>query len=78
MQNCLLFLQGLCRNIQLEPAEIQNAKNSTAFLKRDESIKNKKFLFNLSDIIFFSESKGYLVKRFSKRPSVSLLFTFII
>ena len=44
MQNCLLFLQGLCRNIELEPAEMQNVKNSTAFLKRGESIKNQVFV----------------------------------
>ena len=33
-----------CRYIELEPTEIQNAKTSTAFLKRGEYIENEKFL----------------------------------
>ena len=61
---------------RLEPAEIQNTKTSAAFLKRDESTENGKLLLNLSDK-FFSELKGYLVKLFSKRLSVSLVFAFV-
>ena len=41
-------------------------------------MENVKLLLNLSDIKVFSELKGYLSKRFSKRLSVSLVFTFII
>ena len=61
---------------RLEPAEIQNTKTSAAFLKRNESIENGKLLLNLSDK-FFSELKGYLVKLFSKRLLVSLVFAFV-
>ena len=53
-------------------------KPTTALLKRCEAMENVKLLLNLSDIKVFSELKGYLSKRFSKRLSVSLVFTFII
>ena len=36
--NCLLLIEGTCHNVEFEPAEKQNAKTSTAFLKRGESI----------------------------------------
>ena len=47
--------------------ECQSLKS---FLKRDEYIKKKKLLLNLSTI-FFSELEGSLAKPFSKRLSVS-------
>ena len=43
-----------------------NAKTSTAFLKRGESIANEIEIY-LTSNFFFSELKGYLAKPFSKR-----------
>ena len=40
-------------DIELEFEEMQNAKTSTAFLKRREYMESEKILLNLSDINFF-------------------------
>ena len=39
-QNCLLLLEEKFEYIELDPAEIHNAKTSADFLKRGESIEN--------------------------------------
>ena len=63
----------------METAGTQNTKTSTTFLKRSEYLENKELLLNLSYIKpSFSELKGYLANPYSKRLSVSLVFTFII
>ena len=40
-----------CRLVELEPVEIQNAKNLTSFWNKDKYIEKKKVLANLSDLI---------------------------
>ena len=53
-------------------------KTSSAFLKRDEYIENKKLLLNLSGIKDFSRIERKLSKTFLTKTIVSLVFTFII
>ena len=56
--------------MELEPVELQNAKTSTAFLKKGKYIKKEKFLVNLSDLIsevLFPELKACFANPFPKR-----------
>ena len=54
----------------MEPVEIQNAKTSTAFLKKGRYLEKEKFLANLSDLMskfIFSELKTCFANPFPKR-----------
>ena len=77
MKNCLLLLEGTSQYIELDPAKIQNTKTLATFLKRGESIENKKFLLTYLTSKIFLELKGYLAKLFSNRVSVLLVFVSI-
>ena len=50
----------LKQNSLLEPLEIQNAKTSSATLKRDEYIEKEKLLLNLSGIEVFFRTERIL------------------
>ena len=52
LPNCLLLLEGTCQCIELEPVLIQNAKISTALLKRGESIENEIEIYLTSKFFF--------------------------
>ena len=71
MQNCLLLHEGTRHYKELEPTDIQNATASTTFLKRGQSMENKKLLLSLSDIkVAFSELERYLVRLIKRTISI--------
>ena len=56
--------------MKLEPAEKQNAKNLTAFLKKGKYLEKEKLLINLSDLMLrftVTELKACFVNPFQKR-----------
>ena len=64
--------------MKLKPMEIQNATTSTAFFMKGEYLKNKKFLFNLSDLFFgFFRIESILGKTFLKN-TISILSIYLI
>ena len=68
-----VFHSKTCQYIELEPLKIQSAK--TAFLKRDEYLKNGKCLLNLPDgKVFFFKIETFLSKIFLKK-TISILLT---
>ena len=74
-QNYKLFIatQKTCHYMKLKPMEIKNATTSTAFFKKGEYFKNKKFLLNLSDLFFvFFRIESILSKTFLKN-TISIL-----